>query len=448
MASGNPLPSILSANSGVDIGDVDVLTMPGTLTDDATFTPGSGVVSMLGATFDDTSPDSVNEGDGGALRMSGRRELYIQLRDAAGNERGLNVDASGRIAVTGAAAGTEYNTNSAATALAAGTLGLVERDDALSGLAQAEGEWAHMRVDANGALWTHDDALDAALSGSELQVDVVASLPAGTNAIGKLAPNSGVDIGDVDVLSIAAGDNNIGNVDIVSGTLTTVSTVTNLSQQGGVAISLNTGVRDTGTQRVTIATNDVVPVSQSGTWDEVGIKDSGNSITVDGTINAVGSAAHGVTATGNPVLSGGFSQSLISSPAPTNRVTSAGMATRLATDLDGALFTHPHPPQIWDYHLNTSTAQTDATVALAAGAGLSNYVQTVVFSSGAATAINLFFEEGSTTKLGPWYLEAIAGRGMAVQFNPPKKMTANTLLTLTTSASIAHSVDVTGFISP
>lgn len=37
-------------------------------------------------------------------------------------------------------------------------------------------------------------------------------LPAGTNAIGKLAANSGVDIGDVDVLSIAAGTNTIGGV--------------------------------------------------------------------------------------------------------------------------------------------------------------------------------------------------------------------------------------------
>lgn len=43
-----------------------------------------------------------------------------------------------------------------------------------------------------------------------------AALPAGTNAIGKLAANSGVDIGDVDITSIAAGDNNIGNVDIVT----------------------------------------------------------------------------------------------------------------------------------------------------------------------------------------------------------------------------------------
>lgn len=35
----------------------------------------------------------------------------------------------------------------------------------------------------------------------------------------------------------------------------------NVSQMAGVAPSLNTGVRDAGTQRVTVATNDVVPVS-------------------------------------------------------------------------------------------------------------------------------------------------------------------------------------------
>lgn len=40
----------------------------------------------------------------------------------------------------------------------------------------------------------------------------VVGLNAGTNAIGKLAANSGVDIGDVDVTSIAAGTNIIGKV--------------------------------------------------------------------------------------------------------------------------------------------------------------------------------------------------------------------------------------------
>lgn len=58
------------------------------------------------------------------------------------------------------------------------------------------------------------ELIDNAISGTEMQVDVVAALPAGTNAIGKLAANSGVDIGDVDVTSISAGSNLVGDVGI------------------------------------------------------------------------------------------------------------------------------------------------------------------------------------------------------------------------------------------
>jgi hypothetical protein len=57
-----------------------------------------------------------------------------------------------------------------------------------------------IKVDTE-AIETAVELLDNAISGSEMQVDVVAALPAGTNAIGKLAANSGVDIGDVDVTS-------------------------------------------------------------------------------------------------------------------------------------------------------------------------------------------------------------------------------------------------------
>jgi hypothetical protein len=64
------------------------------------------------------------------------------------------------------------------------------------------------------AIKTAVEIIDNAISGNEMQVDVVGALPAGTNAIGKLAANSGVDIGDVDVTSISAGTNLIGDVGI------------------------------------------------------------------------------------------------------------------------------------------------------------------------------------------------------------------------------------------
>lgn len=140
------------------------------------------------------------------------------------------------------------------------------------------------------------ETLDNAISGSEMQVDIVGALPAGANAIGKLAANSGVDIGDVDVTSIAAGDNNIGNVDIV--TVPTDPFGANAdaaSATGSISAKLRfiaaTGIPITGTVAVTLTSTTItgtVAVTQSGTWDEIGINDSGNSITVDGTVSVTG----------------------------------------------------------------------------------------------------------------------------------------------------------------
>lgn len=106
-----------------------------------------------------------------------------------------------------------------------------------------------------------------------LAVDVKASaLPSGAATAAKQL----ADGHNVAVASIAAGDNNIGNVDIVSGTVTTVSTLTNQTQMGGQNISMGTGARDAGTQRVTIATNDSLAVTNAGTF---AVQESGSALT-------------------------------------------------------------------------------------------------------------------------------------------------------------------------
>lgn len=66
--------------------------------DDAAFTPGTSSVMMIGAQLDNTGTDSVDEGDAGAVRMSANRNLYVNIRDNAGNERGLSIDANGALA--------------------------------------------------------------------------------------------------------------------------------------------------------------------------------------------------------------------------------------------------------------------------------------------------------------------------------------------------------------
>lgn len=67
------------------------------MTDDAAFTPATTSITPAGFMFDDVSPDSVNEGDGGVGRMSANRNIYTTIRDAAGNERGVNINASNEL---------------------------------------------------------------------------------------------------------------------------------------------------------------------------------------------------------------------------------------------------------------------------------------------------------------------------------------------------------------
>jgi hypothetical protein len=70
--------------------------------------------------FDDTSPTTVTENQFGNLRMSAKGVLYGTIRDAAGNERGANVDASNQLTVTDAATG--VTTDAAATVGSTGSL--------------------------------------------------------------------------------------------------------------------------------------------------------------------------------------------------------------------------------------------------------------------------------------------------------------------------------------
>lgn len=91
---------------------------------------------------------------------------------------------------------------------------------------------------------TNTTGLAGCVDGTELQIDIVGSLPAGSAAIGKLAANDGVDIGDVDVTSIAAGTNTIGGViaahqtdSAYDGTTScTIKRATGLAASGTVAM--------------------------------------------------------------------------------------------------------------------------------------------------------------------------------------------------------------------
>lgn len=78
-------------------------------------TTGTGVPNAaLVAQFDDVSPTAITENQFGHARMSANRNQYMTLRDAAGNERGQNVNANNAalIAIDQTTAGTTNGTQS------------------------------------------------------------------------------------------------------------------------------------------------------------------------------------------------------------------------------------------------------------------------------------------------------------------------------------------------
>lgn len=611
----------------------------GTKVDDAAFTPGTTRVMMAGFTYDDTTPDSVNEGDAGAGRMSANRNQYVTIRDGAGNERGLAIDAGGALAavvsatnldirelaaatdsvtihgdvgvvdqfdltnsnplamaivdgdgtqITSFGGGTQYATNVAYADGNIGTLALTIRDDALSTLTEADGDYSGLRVTSTGALWTTftNTSIAATQSGTwnVTNISGTVSLPTGaatlaeqqtqTTALGTIltSANFAAAFGtagtpDAQVMSIQGITSMTpvqisdgGNIITVDGTVavtqstspwivagggtagsaaTGVATIQGIASMTPVQVSqatasnLNATVVGTGTfvtqSAITaasgafasgalssgsvasgafasgsiaagavaagatsfvkledvlsadadagvpaLAVRKATPANTSGTdgdyeflqmsagrlWTSATIdaalpagtnaigKLAANSgvdigdVDVTSAVITGGGIADDSTTPGNPVMVGGSAKS----PDGTDpgNVSAENDVTRVITDLNRRLYTNPYSPRTLSFHSDGSSALTDTTVVADPGDGFQIVVLSIMFSTGAATACNIFFEEGSTKVLGPWYLEAVAGRG--VFWSGYKPITASTALTVTTSASIAQSLDVTYMI--
>ena len=166
------------------------------------------------------------------------------------DDNGGSITVDGTVAVSGTVTvGSHAVTN-------AGTFAVQVNGDALTRLTDIETNTDSLAVVGNGTAAT---AQRVTLANDSTGI---VALTTSTASIGKLASNAGVTIGAVEL----AAAQTLATVTTVT-TVTTCSTVTNLAQLGGAAIAMNTGTRSAGTQRVTIATDDIVPASQSGTWN-------------------------------------------------------------------------------------------------------------------------------------------------------------------------------------
>lgn len=176
-----------------------------------------------------------------------------------------------------------YTEDVATPATIVGLATVMERDDVLGGLTPAEGDWASLRCDANGALWVHDNVvntllttidsdtgnmltalqlIDNAVDGNYLNCNLNI---AGTDCVG----NSGVLAAGVLRVTIATDDevnNLLGTIDTDTGNMVTALQLIDNAVDGNyLNVNLNiagtdcvggSGAQDAQTLRVILATDD------------------------------------------------------------------------------------------------------------------------------------------------------------------------------------------------
>ncbi len=385
IASGTALPisgSISCSNcSGSGASSVD----------DAAFAVGVDSVAPAGFLFDDMTPDSVNEGDVGLGRMSANRVPYATIRDAAGNERGVNVSAGNALLVDA----------SATTQPVSGTV------TAISGTA------------------------------ANLKAEVVGTGTAGTPAGNILT-----------VQGVAAMTKLLVTPDSVA---LPANQSVNVSQINGVTPLMGNGATGTGALRVSIANDSTGIVALTTGAATIGALTANQSVNmaqvagtntvtagVAGTQGIGGCVAHNVAITCNPNL---ISAQAVSSE---NAAATTARNVQLVADLVGKLIVMPYanPENNLDGTITTAMTGTTSTVFAGMGAqggSLRVYVTACTVSNAHATVgTDVVLQDGSGgTTLWTLPAGAVYGGTHAV-FPSPLKTTANTALyaaNVTTGAS-------------
>ena len=175
-----------------------------THTDDAAFTEAvdDGVPAF--GLFHDVTPPLVTEGRAGIVRISANRNLYETIRDAAGNERGVNVTAANELnVILGANDGVDIGDVDVASVIPGvgatnlgkaesathttgdvGVLSLGIRQDAASALAAA-GEYIAPIFDGSGRLHVTDPNAGAGTPGTPtVENPALANIAGGATSIG------------------------------------------------------------------------------------------------------------------------------------------------------------------------------------------------------------------------------------------------------------------------
>ena len=368
-------------------------------TDGDVFTAGSDAGTPAMGAYQSV-PSAVTDGDVAILGITAQRTLKVTLFDSAGSEQAPG-------------AGTQYTEDAAAAANPVGTALMLVREDARAGsLVSTDGDNVAARGTNAGELYVKDfdvedrvdgiegllttidsdtGALAGTVAGAELQVDVVASLPAGTNAIGKLSANSGVDIGDVDVTSVVpgVGATNLGKAEDAAHSSGDVGVAAMTVRQDTAAALSGT---DADYQPLISDANGrlhVLDANSAAIAASLSVVDDWDNGASDG-VSISGDVAHDSADAGEPVKVGykavdlGATPTAVSANDRTN-----GYALRC-----GVPFVLGGHPNIVSVEAAYTTAQTDAAIVDSIAAGTRIVVTAVAAVVDNATSVDVGFRIG------------------------------------------------------
>lgn len=216
---------------------------------------------------------------------------------------------------------------------------------------------------------------------------------------------------------------NTGAVVLSSGTVTTVSTVTNLAQMGGAALDMNEGVLGVGTQRVTLATDDdgVLSLGIIDDWDAV--------------------HASAASTDGPQVMGAGYSTGL-----PTD-VGADGDAARICTDRYGRVL-RGIMPQWFNAIYDSADASGEGETVQAKTASRKIYIMSLTISVDAEMWVKLQDEDSNAITPKFWLK---AGGGLTKTYPPEAPLVlnvANKDLEVITEGAGNIGVEVTGYLAP
>jgi len=254
-----------------------------------------------------------------------------------------------------------------------------------------------------------------------------------------------VDLAAIEVLQTTiAGDTtsidgkitacDTGAVVLSSGTVTTVSTVTNLAQLGGTAITMDEGVHDAGCQRVTIATDD------DGVAHLATI--AGDTTAIETAIEIIDDwdAVHDSAASSDgPQLMAAYDATKPSAVAD-------GDAVRVLADEYGRLLSGVEKTA-WQEDYDSADASGEGEAVKASAASTILVVQSYIISADTEMWVKLQ-EEDSTALTGKFWLKAGGGVAITLPDKAPLVLGVDSDLEVITEGAGDVSVSATGYTIP